>query len=119
MDFYANSLEHVLAETERVDLMIRFQVARSRRLKAADEQFQGLYVSEEQLDEMLARPVGAPLWTLDMGGDARRRLLEGLDRLERQIEAAVAESLKRGIALRLHSLRQHYGLVNFDGDCLL
>lgn len=59
-DYYANSFEHVLAELERIDLLIQVQVRRARALHKADEQFQGLVISEQEVDDLLARPAGMP-----------------------------------------------------------
>src|SRR5437660_17276 len=53
---YPGSLAHLLAELARIDLLIRVQVARARRLHEADPEFQGLYVSEQEVDDLLARP---------------------------------------------------------------
>jgi len=119
MDSYANTQEHLLAEIERIDLLIRFQVAQTRRLHATDEQFQGLYISEEELNRLLARPTGAPRWSLDGDEQARDRLREDLDRLKRKIAEGVSESLRQGVNLRLAQLMRLCGLDAYDLDCLL
>ena len=56
MHAFAHSLEHLLAELERVDLLIRAHVAAFRAAQTEDEQFRGLYVSEQQVDALLAAP---------------------------------------------------------------
>src|SRR5215472_13220980 len=58
--YYSGSMEHILAELERVDLMIQAQVHRARERHRVDEQFQGLVISEQEVDELLARPAGQP-----------------------------------------------------------
>src|SRR5262245_20607017 len=119
MDYYANSQEHLLAEIERIDLLIRFQVARTRRLHGSDEQFQGLYISEEELDRLLARPSGAPRWSFDGDSPTRERLDEDLGRLRARIAEGVSQSLGRGVELRLDALSRLFGLDPYDVDCLL
>jgi ATP-dependent 26S proteasome regulatory subunit len=119
MDSYANTQEHLLAEVERIDLLIRFQVARTRRLHASDEQFQGLYISEEELDRLLARPTGAPRWSLDGDLQTTERVAEELSRLRSRIAAGAVESLRRGVDLRLAQLTRLCGLDDYDLDCLL
>src|SRR4051794_24670600 len=52
----------LLRELERIDCLIQLQVRRARRLNAADEQFQGLYVSDAEVDDFLSRPAGMPRW---------------------------------------------------------
>ena len=39
MEHYATSLQHILAELERIDLLIRVQVWRARQVQEADEEF--------------------------------------------------------------------------------
>jgi len=63
MEYFESSLQHLLAELERIDLLIAAQVARARRLHADDEQFHGLYISEEDVDALLRQPLGRPRWS--------------------------------------------------------
>ena len=65
MQHYTTSIQHVLAELERIDLLIRVQVWRARQLRAADEEFQGLYISEQEVNALLAAPAGLPCWATD------------------------------------------------------
>ena len=60
MECYANSRDHILAELERIDLLIQLQVGRARQLHATDENFQGLYIPEEEVDLLLSTPAGLP-----------------------------------------------------------
>src|SRR5262245_56594218 len=53
MVYFENSLQHLLAELERIDLLIVAQVAYARRLHADDEQFHGLSISEEEVYTLL------------------------------------------------------------------
>src|SRR4029450_5443472 len=119
MDYYANSQEHLLAEIERIDLLVRFPVARARRLHPSDEQFQGLYISEDELDRLLERPSGAPRWSFDGDSPTRERVAEDLGRLRAKIAEGESESLRRGIELRLPALIRLFGLDAYDVDCLL
>ena len=115
---YANSLEHLLAEIERIDLLIQAQVAQVRRLNGADEQFQGLYISEKELDRLLTQPIGVPRWASG-DGQSSQRLVHDLGGFERKIAVRVAESFQRGVRLRLPQLAQQCRLAPFDIDCLL
>ena len=65
MDYFEHSLQHLLAELERIDLLIAAQVASVRRLHTDDEQFHGLYISEEEVDALLRQPIGRPRWAID------------------------------------------------------
>ena len=56
---YDTSLQHILAELERIDLLVQVQVWRARQLNEADEQFQGLVITEQEVDALLAAPAKA------------------------------------------------------------
>ena len=59
---FSNSLAHVLAELEQVDLCLRLHVHRARRVRETDDRFAGLYISEQEVDEICIAPAGLPRW---------------------------------------------------------
>lgn len=118
MRYFANSVEHLLAELERIDLLIRSQVARLRTLQAEDEQFRGLYVSDQEVDELLKNPIGVPQWLLSEPGRSAE-IESALEQRRRQINDRKQESISRGIEPRLVTLQQLFGLTTFDVDTLL
>ncbi len=117
MEYFKDSTEHLLAELERIDLLIAAQVAGARQVLAQDEQFRGLYISEEEVDTLLAQPKGCPRWIFDQERTARRT--EQLAAGENNIEARKEESLRQGIELRLERLQRLFTLDRFDVDVLL
>src|SRR5690349_2431231 len=119
MEPFANSSDHLLAELERVDLMIRSRVAHLRRVQAEDEHFRGLYISEEEVDALLARPLGEPQW-LRGASTARLATIETrLEELAQTIADRRSMSLERGIDLRLDRLARTFRLDAIDVDMLL
>ena len=56
MNYYTGSVQHLLAELERIDLLIRVQVMQARQLHQRDSEFQGLYIPEAEVDELLSSP---------------------------------------------------------------
>jgi SpoVK/Ycf46/Vps4 family AAA+-type ATPase len=118
VDHYPTSLDHLLAELERIDLLIRSQVAHQRALQSEDAQFQGLYISEQEVDRLLQQPAGMPGWAAP---DARRpaELRQELERLATQIAQRRQQSLDRGIVLALDRLRECFALTPLDLDILL
>src|SRR5580692_4958925 len=60
---FASSFEHLLAEIERLDLLVRMAVFRARRAAGA-EALRGFAVTEEDVDAVLGRPVGQPPWSV-------------------------------------------------------
>jgi len=119
MEFFSNSLQHLLAELERVDLLIRAQVAQIRKLQTEDEQFRGLYISEQEVDALLQRPLGKPQWLWSQDGTAATELTAALDRLDRRNASRKEEGLRRGVELRLDLLQQIYRIDRFELDALL
>jgi ATP-dependent 26S proteasome regulatory subunit len=119
MRLFANPAEHLLAELERVDLLIRARVARLRRLQGQDEHFKGLYISEQEVDRLLAQPLGRPQWLA--GADTRwlADVDERLQALARAIEQRRAATVKAGRRLPLDELRHTFALTALDVDVLL
>src|SRR4051812_17474684 len=116
---FATSQEHLLAEMERIDLLIRSRVAKTRELHLGDERFSGLYISDEEIDRILAHPQGMPNWVLEPAEERDEQLKAQLNRLRSEIGERTQASVKQGVALRLFHLAQTCRLDSFDVDCLL
>jgi AAA+ superfamily predicted ATPase len=115
---YRNSVEHILAELERIDLLIEAQVARARQVNK-EEPFQGLYISEQEVDGLLERPRGMPHWAVAPMASGDEGVARRLERLGHELEARKAASIAAGVALRLVMLAQSFRLSAFDVDVLL
>ena len=59
---FTDSVAHLLAEMERIDLLIRYQIAHRYKLQNEDEQFRGLYISDQEVESLLRKPIGMPQW---------------------------------------------------------
>jgi len=116
---YATSREHILAELERVDLLVQLQVWRARRLHANDEELRGLYLSEPEVDALLARPLGLPRWAAAPLPAPPEKLQAALDYLSETIDQARAETRRQPLPLRLDRLAERFQLTAFDVDALL
>ena len=115
---YKDSLAHLLAEMERIDLLIRFQISRRCKLQADDEQFRGLYISEQEVDALLRKPIGMPQWLISKPEFSANPTI-ALHQLETQMQERKQESLSKGIELKLERLRHLFELTQFDIDALL
>ncbi len=118
MQRFASSREHLLAELERLDLLIRAQVTHVRKLQAADEQFRGFYISEEEVDALLQQPIGRPYWLCTDQG-LSDQLASTLNRISHQIELRKQQALLEGVELRLDRLQELFQLDQFEIDALL
>jgi len=117
VDGYEGSLQHIFAELERVDLFLRIQVLRLRQGKREDK-FEGLYISDQEIDEHLERPIGLPRWaSVTSPVDAERQAL--LRDLQQRLAARRDASLAAGVRLRLEELDAHFGLTTIDRGALL
>ena len=115
---YASSIEHILGELERIDLLIQVQIRRARQLHQDDE-FQGLYISEQEVDALLARPIGMPRWAVppdDLSGRDRETNLLELNALLLERKNA---SQEQNIPLRLVTLAKSFHLSSLDVDAIL
>lgn len=111
---YESSLEHLLARLEQIDLKIRAQVARFRSMQREDEQFRGLYVSEQQVDALLAAPLAMPAWLLEQSPNAEHHTA-----IARRIAEHESATIEAGTELRLARLATMFSLDPLDIDILL
>jgi hypothetical protein len=116
MEPYSTSLQHVLAELERIDLLIRAQVERARQTAQEEGELQGLYISEQEVDALLAGPAGMPRWA---AVPPRPDVEEALAQVAAEIAARKTASAGAGTALRLDELARRFALTSFDVDVLL
>ena len=120
MSAYRNSREHLFEELRRLDLVLNLAVGRRRRdpAHAGFNEFRGLFISEEEINNLLAssRQASPPPPQAD---DEVERLSEAVGRAEGRCAALVAESKRRGAGLALERLARLFRLSAFDIDALL
>jgi AAA+ superfamily predicted ATPase len=114
---YSTSIEHVLAELEQVDLFLRIQVQRARRTRDGDDRFAGLYVSDEEVDQICGEPAGLPRWAVAMDGEDAG-LARALDARSARLAARKAAS-NGSVTLRLDRLVGLFQLAPIDVRALL
>jgi SpoVK/Ycf46/Vps4 family AAA+-type ATPase len=118
-DYYATSVQHILAELERIDLLIRVQVMRARQLHQMDSEFQGLYIPEEEVDQILAEPAGMPNWASAPNLSSHTDIRSVLERHSAEIERRKAASKGRGVTLRFDQICHLFDLNLFEAEALL
>jgi AAA+ superfamily predicted ATPase len=112
---FGSSWEHLLAELERLDLVLRHQVEVVRRRAGPGAEphdpLSGYYIPEAEVDDLLAGPHGvlsvatAPLPASDVAADA--------------IAARAAQGSRNGVRLRLLDLATAFGLERPDLDAVV
>jgi SpoVK/Ycf46/Vps4 family AAA+-type ATPase len=116
---FADSTAHLLAELERIDLLIRARVASLRKVQSDDEHFRGLYISEQEIDRLLDKPLGEPQWLTTLP-PARWAAIEAeLVALGERNAASALRGVKDGAELRLEQLRRWFALEPLEVDTLL
>ncbi len=116
---FLTSLQHILAEMERVDLLIQVQVERARQIQENSGDFQGLYISEQEVNTLLKQPMGMPRWASVPVPLPFAKLRPMLDQLSEEIAQRKAESVKQNVTLRLEELLCLFKLTPFDIDIIL
>lgn len=120
---YANSLEHLLDELKRLDLLIHLQVLKLRNRQSANPlgQLKGLVMSEEEIAGLLSDTADSPgdESTLSTVVLESRKLNESLKKLESGIRERREASLREGVYLSLPYLSQLFHLNAFEEQCLV
>jgi SpoVK/Ycf46/Vps4 family AAA+-type ATPase len=120
---FRDSVEHLLAELKRLDLMLRRAVLVARQARSADtpDEFRGLVISEENVDRMLdSVDFLGDIWKLD---DTLIQSVEGLDQelesRQGEIRARMTASAQAAEKLSLPYLAAVCGLAPAEVDVLL
>lgn len=118
---YKNTLEHLLAELERIDLRLRLQVLSMRSLydHPGIQELRGLYISESEIDDILSTDASFQKVPPDTGDSLPRSLLERLRQVESEIQERKSETLRQGLTLRLERLSRMFHLSPFEVDAFL
>jgi ATP-dependent 26S proteasome regulatory subunit len=115
------SLRHLEAELMRLDVLLHRE---NRRWQMAGQDpadaFRGLYVSEAEVDGLLARPFGSN-WgqTVTLSPEEARAFDEAEAQAARQVQVLVEIAQNQGQTPRLIRLATAFGLDRFDLDILL
>jgi SpoVK/Ycf46/Vps4 family AAA+-type ATPase len=117
---YETSLQQILAELERLDLLLRIQVWRVRQRHGEAGELAAFYIPDAEADEFLDKAIGAPVWAgVPIPPELRETAQARLDQLSLDITTHTAENLRRGLPLRLVELTRVFDLTAFDLDVIL
>jgi len=120
---FRDSVEHILAEMKRLDLMLRRAVLVARQSRSADtpDEFRGLVISEENVDQMLdSVDFLGDIWKLDVSlAKSVEELDKELESRQEEIRARMEASAQAGEKLALTHLAAACGLSPAEVDVLL
>jgi SpoVK/Ycf46/Vps4 family AAA+-type ATPase len=117
------SLSYTLALLSRLDLLIRREVLNLRLHQSlpGDDEFRGLYISNEEVDSLLADSVAAAglLSASRVSGDALVAIDTALSKADEQICAIESSADAAGCDLRMNRIAQLFGLSPLEREVLL
>ena len=121
MSPYRNSREHLFAELRRLDLVLNLAVAWQRRdpVLAGFSEFRGLFISEDEINQLLAGAAARSEELAPPDDAGTRKLQEAVEQTGRQIAALVEKASESGAHLALRNLARLFRLSAFDVDALL
>ncbi len=120
--FYENSLQHLQDELKRIDLLIHHQIKlmREGRQNNTPEEYRGLFISEEEVDEFLKGEVNFDkAGTSSSDKHSNVGLINYLQALQTHILQKVTATSEKGVYLPLFRLAHLFHLNPFEIDCLL
>lgn len=120
---FRDSVEHILAEMKRLDLMLRRAVLVARQSRSADtpDEFRGLVISEENVDRILdSVDFLGDIWKLEPAlAKSVDDLDQELENRQQEIRARMEASAQAGKKLALPHLAAACGLSPAEVDILL
>ncbi|MEA3310072.1 MAG: hypothetical protein U9Q70_11265, partial [Chloroflexota bacterium] len=115
------SLQHLLAELRRIDILIQREVYRWQ-LAGQDphDDFRGLYLSDAHAQALLARPLGVS-WgqTVSLSTEEAQAFTQAGAEVTARIEGISKAAARRDVPLRLEQLAVTFELDQFALDLLL
>jgi SpoVK/Ycf46/Vps4 family AAA+-type ATPase len=118
-EFFSTSIEHILAELERIDLLIKLHVLQAQSVYQNKAEFQGLFISEQEVERLLNQPIGHQIRANNIKNSSLKEIHTVLSQMTESIAKRMHESSKRGVSLRLEKLSRRFNLTPFDVDTIL
>src|SRR3984957_8613827 len=117
---FDTSLQQILAELERLDLLLRVQVWRARQGRGEAGELAAFYIPDAEVDELLDKAIGEPVWaSVPLPAELATAAQARLDQLALDIAEHVEESLSRDVPPRLVALAGLFELTAVDLDVVL
>ncbi|MFZ0321982.1 MAG: ATP-binding protein [Candidatus Sulfotelmatobacter sp.] len=119
---FSSSIEHLLAELDCLKLLLHRQVLRLRAASLLrEDQFRGLYISDEEVDSILLASASAAGSTLNHSDDAPslRKINQQIKSARTQIAARIIASHAIGLNLSLKRITEIFALSTVEQFILL
>jgi Winged helix domain, variant len=118
-EYFTTSLEHILAELERIDLLIRAQIVWRQQRHKFEKDFLRSDIAEQKTDEKIWCLFSFFPGSLASEPLSRTDIRMSIDHFAGDIWLKKSESKRRGIRLRLDELENFFDLSSFERDIFL
>ena len=119
-DFYATSIQHLLAELKRIDVFIMVEIEICRQQISCDANQLKMYgVSENEIDTLIQDSIATLSDDVVRPPQLNAQVAQLLERQKNDIADRKSESIARNIPLRLERLRELFHLSPDEIDVLL
>jgi len=119
-DFYATSIQHLLAELKHIDVLIITEIEISRQQLPPDANMIRMYgISDDEIDALIRESIDTPDNNIKHPYQLNDRVVQFLEKQKNDIVARRSESIARNIPLQLERLRDLYALSPDEFDILL
>ncbi|MBN2532166.1 MAG: AAA family ATPase [Spirochaetales bacterium] len=119
--YYRNNREHIYDELLLVDLLIQAEVVRFRSVYQEEQQkFKGLYISEQEVDELLKGNTPGYKWTMSPNevDEEYESLIGAIKSFSQKVREKIENSLQKGMRLNLIELSKIFTLTSREIDIL-
>ena len=119
-DLYATSIQHLLAELKRIDVLIMAEIEINRRQNNPDVNLIKMYgVSEDEIDALIKDSIETLSVDVVKPSRLNDRTAQILEKQKDDIADRKSESIARNIPLRLERLKELYDLSPVEINILL
>ena len=119
-DYYATSIQHLLAELKRIDVLIITEIEINRQQISPDANMIKMYgISDDEINTLIRESIDTSDNNIKHPYQLNNRVIQFLEKQKNDIVARRSGSIARKIPLRLERLRELYALSPDEIDILL
>jgi SpoVK/Ycf46/Vps4 family AAA+-type ATPase len=122
MNGYSNPLSYLVDELKRIDLVLLYHVHKCRleQPHQGQDEFRGLYISEDEVDALFQRPEKIHHQSsLRSALSDLKPIADAIEQKSKEIEFRKKQTHKDGIVFPLDRLQKLFGLDQYEREMLL
>lgn len=118
-EHFRNGAEQLLAELERVDILIQHYMKNIEQLYSSPDTYRGLYITGDDVNSLLQKPIGDPWWSLLPSVTGNNDIQEMMDGMLENIDRKAVNAKKKGVFLEFTYLTDKLKLDRIEKDILI